>query len=193
MKNVPLSEFYTTTYIVQCTNYLNQRWDRGKVWQCITKPKAENLLLYFKNGCAVYSFDDGETLTVKAGDICYTPVGCRYSICFEGADIIETSAMRFKMFDEQGKEITFADKPTVFGNKIRNTKLFESAQKLSEKTIQIPAKYHALLYEFISDYGHEIAGRKFMNFPLIEKGASYLNAHIEENISVEGAVALTDD
>ena len=190
MNNVPLSDFYTTTYIVQCTNYLNQRWSRGKVWQCITKPKADNLLLYFKNGGAVYTFNGTQTLTVKAGDVCYTHVGCRYSVCFEGADTIETSAIRFKLFDERGEEVAFADKPTVFDSKIRNAKLFDSAQKLSEKTIQIPAKYHALLYEFISDAGHEIARRKFTNFPLIEKGVAYLNAHIEENVSVEDVARM---
>ncbi len=190
MNNIPLSDFYTKTYVVQYTNYLNQRWNRGKVWECITKPKTENLLLYFKNGSAVYVFNDTETLTVKAGDICYTPVGCRYSVCFEGADIIETSAIQFKLFDERGEVVAFADKPIVFDSKIRNAKLFERAQQLSEKTIQIPAKYNALLYDFISDCGHEITGRKFTNFPLIEKGVSFLNAHLEENISVEDVARM---
>ncbi len=185
MKNMPLSDFYTTVYSVTYTNYLNQQWSRGRVWQCITRPKAENLLLYFKSGCAVYSFGDGETLTVNTGDICYTPVGCRYSVCFEGEDIIETSALRFQLFDERGEETAFAEKPTVFSNKIRNAELFGRAQRLSEKTIQIPAKYHALLYEFISDSGQESVRRAFKNFPLIERGMQYLNAHIEENVSVE--------
>lgn len=190
MGNIPLSDFYTQNYGIIFLNYLNQQWSRGRVWQCMEKPKEENLLLYFKSGSAVYSFNDGETLTVNAGDVCYTPVGCRYSVCFEGRDIIETSALKFRLFDEQGKDVAFAVKPMNFPDQARNVELFESARKLSEKAIQIPAKYNVLLHEFISYMGHESVRHAFKDFSLIENGIKYLNAHIEENTSVENIAQM---
>ena len=49
-----IADFYQTRYRVKFSNYLQQTWKSGRVWDCLGAPKQEHLFLLFLRGGAVY-------------------------------------------------------------------------------------------------------------------------------------------
>ncbi|MBQ7830921.1 MAG: helix-turn-helix domain-containing protein [Clostridia bacterium] len=184
-----VSDFYTTRYRVHYINDLQQVWKNGRTWGCIDTPKREHLFLLFLQGGATYTTKNGKTITVKEGDLVYTPKGSEYHIRFFNGDgdRTETCGLRFELFDENGEDILIqADVFHFAKNKVFEL-FFNDVQRLTYSVPQIPVKYNCVLYTLFSELGEiESAEASDKNhFGWIQKGVEYLSTHFNEKTSVE--------
>ncbi len=189
-----ISDFYKTHYRVKYMSDLQQVWKNDKTWGCFDAPKKEHLFLLFLRGGATYTTKNGEKITVKEGDLVYTPKGAEYDIHFFNADgdRTETFGLRFQLFDEEGDDIRLQTDVLRFTpNKVFEL-LFDDVQRLSYSVPQVPVKYDCILYTLFSELGALESAESLdkNHFRWIQKGVEYLSAHFNENTSIETLAAM---
>lgn len=188
-----IADFYQTRYRVKFSNYLQQNWKSGRVWDCLGAPKQEHLFLLFLRGGAVYTNGNGETVTVCKGELVYTPKGSEYSVRFsnDGGNV-ETLAIRFELFDEDGADIVMPDKVFRFSKNSGWELFFKEMETLVVAASKIPVKHDCVLYALISELGAlDSAEISYQDrFRWIEKGIEYLTLHFNENVSVESLAEM---
>ena len=131
MKICPLNDIVNQNYNPIFVNSLQQFWHSTKYFQCISAPKAYNLLLLL-NGCKItYTDKNGRILIAESGDIVYTPIGSEYRAQlsdFRDSDS-HTVGINFLLQDEGGENLILSDEITIFRQSQQTkplTKLFRS-------------------------------------------------------------------
>ena len=194
MEFYKISDFYKTHYRVKYTSDLQQVWKNDKTWGCFGSPKKEHLFLLFLRGGATYTTKNGERISVKQGDLVYTPKGAEYDIHFfnTDGDCTETFGFRFQVFDEQGEELRIQSDVLHFAKNKVFELLFDDAKRLSYSVPQVPVKYDCILYTLFSELGalEDEKGSDKNQFHWIQKGVEYLSVHFNEDTSMETLAAM---
>ena len=118
MKICELCELLHRNFNLVFINALRQPWHKTKSFQCIGKPKNQNLLLFLE-GCKItYTDKFGRTLTASDGDIIYTPLGSEYMAkLFDfKSESSHTVGINFLLFDEDGEPVILSEGIKIFRN-----------------------------------------------------------------------------
>lgn len=190
MKSYPIEKLVDQNFNVVFINALQQFWHTTKSFQCIGKPKKQNLLLYL-SGCRItYTDKDGNTFTAGSGDIVYTPIGSEYKAQlsdFQGANA-HTIGINFFLFDETGESVNLSDRITVFHlSNDRELPLF-FRQALDPATTLPLLRNRILLMDIL----HRLALHVSNLIPSrrIAQALQYLSENIEDPPSVAQMAAL---
>ncbi len=112
---------------------------------------------------------DGDTVTVKQGDVFFAPRGSRYAVSFRGGrekSRMDSYTLHFDLFDEAGEELLFGDRPQVLTNDSTG-RLSACAEALwravhltdnPRNVLKIQAKFLSFLDELIDGAAERDAG-----------------------------------
>ena len=107
MKICSIDKLVTQNFNVLFVNALQQFWRETKAFQCIGKPKKQNLLL-FLNGCKItYTDKNNQTFVAHSGDVVYTPIGSEYKVQLSDFNDSNshTVGINFLLLDDFGEAI----------------------------------------------------------------------------------------
>ena len=89
-----------------------------KAFQCIGKPKKQNLLL-FLNGCKItYTDKNNQTFVAHSGDVVYAPIGSEYKVQLSDFNDSNshTIGINFLLLDDLGEAIVLSNDIQIFHN-----------------------------------------------------------------------------
>lgn len=190
MNICPIEKLVDKNFNVIFINALEQFWHTTKAFQCIGKPKKQNLLLYL-NGCRItYTCKDGHTVTAGSGDVVYAPVGSEYKA--QLSDFVRkdshTVGINFFLLSETNQPLLLSEDITVF-HLPDDAQLQLLFHKATQQSDAFPLLRNRLVLLQIL---HRLAPYKAKTAPPAKIAAAleYLSTHLEESPSVSQLAAL---
>lgn len=179
MKNQDILKLLCTrNCYVQVNVCVFQTWEHIKSFSCLKNPKENDLLLFVNNINATYKMSDGETFSLKHGDIVYIPTGKEYTLFID--DRKEngcTYGINFLIFDENHNRVILKNNEILSDADTKKLiKLFQEMSLLSDAGTRFYAKLQSLFYEIIVKLSANEKERDIKNFSVIEKGIEYLES-----------------
>lgn len=159
-------------------NSLKQFWHTTKSFQCIGKPKKQNLFLYL-NGCKItYTDKYGNVYNATDGDLVYVPIGSEYKAeLYDFQDEnSHTIGINFLILNEDNQSAIFSENIMVFSSIVKVKSLFN--QSLNSRNSLIENRI--ILYEILNNLNYK---NKNVS-PLVIKAVKFLEENIEDNLPI---------
>ena len=190
MKISTIYRLVNQNFNVLFINVLQQFWRETKAFQCIGKPKKQNLLL-FLNGCKItYTDKNGQTFVANSGDVVYTPVGSEYRA--QLSDFHDASShtigINFSLLDDSGEAIVLSNDIQIFHNPGNQSVPFLFQKVLQHDAFRSLLKSRILLMEILLSLSSSDIAENTPAY--IVKALRYLSEHIEENPTVARLASL---
>lgn len=184
MKICTIDKLIKQNFNVVFVNALQQFWRETKAFQCIGKPKKENLFL-FLNGCKItYTDKNNQTFVARSGDVVYTPIGSEYKV--QLSDFNDSSShtvgINFLLLDDFGEDIVLSNDIQIFHSpKSQSLPLF-FRKILRYDASRSLLKSRILLMEILLSLSSSKAVENTPEY--ITKALQYLSEHIEEKPTI---------
>ncbi len=174
-------------YYVQVNVCVYQTWKSIKNFSCIGNPKENDLLLFVDHAKITYTMKNGESFSLKHGDIVHIPTGKEYVLTIDERDEENggTYGINFLMFDEDHKRISLKNNNVI--SNVDNKQIFAYFQKMSvisDAGLQSYASLQALFYDIIVALANNEKNNDIKNFSVIKKGIEYIENDTSLSLSV---------
>ncbi len=116
MREIELSAIRNTEFTICELAGARQNWKNGEKFSYLNPPRANNGFLLVLCKRAVFTFGDGEELTVEKNGIAYMPQDSRYLVRFEQENPLLFPAsvvLHFTLLDDRGERLIFGEKPRL--------------------------------------------------------------------------------
>jgi AraC-like DNA-binding protein len=184
MKVCAIDKLVSRNFNVIFVNALQQLWHETKAFQCIGKPKKQNLLL-FLSGCKItYTDKNGQTFIANSGDVVYTPVGSEYKVQlsdFDGSSS-HTIGINFLLFDDLGESVVLSKDIQIFHKPESQALSLLFRRALDYDAAQPLLKSRIIMMEILLSLSSSAAVKNTPEY--IVKALRYLSEHINENPTV---------
>lgn len=190
MNLIHFRDMYRTDYNLKHLFAMNQHWKNASSFS-MGIPRQTSAFLFFRNGCAVYDFPNGETMPVRQGSLVYIPQGSQYVTHFRASrsEPVHTQLLEFELIDAEGCSFAAMKQVTVLDS-VRFKYYAEIFDELIEIYAATPyalslmkSKVYGLLYEISKSFHYEKIYSK--TFLPIAKGILYM----EQDISYDQPIA----
>ena len=195
MQIISIDKLYDYNYSLNVVNALKQNWSKKKVFNCFSKPKKKNMLLYIHGCKAEYTLSDGTKEVAVSGDVIYTPINFEYRVRFFDFDEDShyTIGINFFLYDEKNNPFILSDKIIIFRSCQKGcSSLFDKVDRYSESPIVRPSKMKAAMYDNLS-YLSSISRKKIFKeekFSVIAEGINYLEHDEAQLLSIREVAEL---
>ncbi len=173
---------------VQVSVCVYQTWKNCRTFSCIGNPKENDLLLFVDRAKITYSMKDGETFSLKHGDIVHIPTGKEYVLTIDERDTEDggTYGINFLMFDEDHKRIVLKNNNVIAnGENKQILNYFQKMSVISDAGLQSFAQLQALFYDIIVTLANNEKSNDIKNFSVIKKGIEYLENDTVLSLSIK--------
>ena len=172
-------------YYVQVNVCVYQMWKNIRNFSCIGNPKENDLLLFVDHAKITYTMKNGESFSLKHGDIVHIPTGKEYVLTIDERDEENggTYGINFLMFDEDHNRVNLKEN-FIISNCEKQISYFQKMSDISEAGLQSYASLQALFYEIIVALANNEKNNDIKNFSVIKKGIEYLENDTSLNLSV---------
>lgn len=172
-------------YYAQVNVCVQQSWQSYKTFSCINAPKENDLLVFINRAKVTYSMKDGETFSLKNGDIAYVPSGKEYTFTVNERDEDYgcTYGINFLLFDDLHQRV-FLENNQIIPDANHLREYFHKMSEISESGTHSYAELHSIFYKIISSLSEGEKHNNIKNFPAIKKGIDYLENDTSLSLSV---------
>lgn len=184
MKICAVDKLVNQNFNVIFVNALQQFWRDTKAFQCVGKPKKQNLLL-FLNGCKItYTDKNNQTFVAHSGDVVYTPIGSEYKVQLSDFNDSNshTIGINFLLLDDLGEAIVLSNDIQIFHNPKNQSLPLLFQKALHYDTPQSFLKNRILLMEIFLSLSSSTTAENTPEY--ITKALQYLSEHIEEKTTI---------
>lgn len=193
MKTVDFSELYTADYEISRLCAMYQHWKEGGVFQMST-PRSTSCLLYFCGSSGEYVFNTAageKRLFAPRGSVVYVPEGAEYTLKFTDCetDRAVTVLVEFGLTTPDGVGFAASHEAAVIKNDIDLTlkDMFDRTVEAYSQTVVSYSLIKSYVYGILSELSrfHRQKSIHSREFRMISKGIEYLEANINNDLSVE--------
>ena len=172
-------------YYAQVNVCVQQSWKSYKTFSCLNAPKENDLLVFINRAKVTYSMKDGETFSLKNGDIAYVPSGKEYTFTVNERDEDYgcTYGINFLLFDDLHQRV-FLENNQIIPDANHLREYFHKMSEISESGTRSYAELHSIFYKIISSLSEGEKHNNIKNFPAIKKGIDYLENDTSLSLSV---------
>lgn len=190
LKIIKFENLYNIDFAVDIVAAMQRRWEpntfgTNRFWNM---ERVRDGVILFHNCDGILQIKNGETVTIKRGELIYIPTGLQYGIkllnCDDGYYV---NIIDYRMFDIDGNMITCSETPMKLYSSLIGSFLSHHA-KLYDAVCREPRfrlKCNSIVYDFLSDiiqmYRKDIHNEmKYMN---ISKAVTYMEQNYTKPIS----------
>lgn len=164
---------------IVCTN---QHWSgKQRTWSYLNSPRPCDGLIYISHGGAIYTSENGQSVTAKCGDILYLPKKSRYFVEFE-LSASRSMLLNFMLY-HKNDEAVFSDKIFVAAHDEDSTlhDIFDTMCDIYSRSTDIltlKSKLFSLLYALSQSTPHD------ETISPVHTAITHINNHLNEIPSV---------
>ncbi len=184
MKICTLNELVNQNFNIIFVNALQQFWRETKAFQCIGKPKKQNLFLFLNDCKITYTDKNNQTFVAHSGDVVYAPIGSEYKVQLSDFNDSNshTIGINFLLLDDLGEDIVLSKDIQIFHNPKNQSLPLFFQNVLHYDASQSFLKSRILLMEILLSLSSNTTAENTPKY--IIKALQYLSEHIEEKPTI---------
>ena len=192
MKTICFEELVKYNFNFYSAEAFRQYWKNKSTFSYMQTPRPNNGLTLICCDTAMYTLENGVTLTAKKGDVVCIAKHARYEVSFSVGNPSShaTVLFNFLLSDDDGSELSFdAPLKIICSNVDREIyRQFRGLGDIYENNVYTGPNFKIMMYELICRLSQKSAGAA-RNYGIL-KGVEYIDSHLGENMKIAEIAAV---